>query len=130
MWSGSNAPALRSEDEAARRAPRCARKLGKFSRGVKWSAQFVGVPAGCQTGGGLIGGVTARRAWVIDLRRLGCGCGRRLVTGSCVIRETIQTGCPWSRPRVSIYLSIIALRSAASDLTSPPGLKRVSSALT
>ena len=40
--------------------------------------------------------------------RLGCGCGRRLVTGSCVIRETTQTGCPWSRPRVSlsIYLSI------------------------
>eukprot|EP00964_Phaeocystis_antarctica_P020930 scaffold11583_cov54-Phaeocystis_antarctica.AAC.2 len=40
--------------------------------------------------------------------RLGCGCGRRLVTGSCVNRETTQTGCPWSRPRVSlsIYLSI------------------------
>ena len=46
--------------------------------------------------------------WGIGLRRLGCGCGRRLVTGSCVIRETTQTGCPWSRPRVSlsIYLSI------------------------
>ena len=41
-------------------------------------------------------------------QRLGCGCGRRLVTGSCVIRETTQTGRPWSRPRVSlsIYLSI------------------------
>ena len=28
--------------------------------------------------------------------------------GSCVIRETTQTGCPWSRPRVSlsIYLEI------------------------
>ena len=24
----------------------------------------------------------------IGLRRLGCGCGRRLVTGSCVFRET------------------------------------------
>ena len=46
--------------------------------------------------------------WRIGLRRLGCGCGRRLVTGSCVIRETTQTGCPWSWPRVSlsIYLSI------------------------
>ena len=46
--------------------------------------------------------------WGIGLRRLGCGCGRRLVTGSCVIRETTQTGCPWSWPRVSlsIYLSI------------------------
>ena len=43
MWSGSNAPALRSEDEAARRAPRCARKLGKFSRGVKRSTQWVTV---------------------------------------------------------------------------------------
>ena len=79
MSSGSNAPALRSEDEAARRAPRGVRgdlKLGKFSRGVKWSAQFVGVPAGCQTGGGLIGGVTQRggllghRIDQIDLRRL------------------------------------------------------------
>ena len=31
-----------------------------------------------------------------------------LVMGSCVICETTQTGCPWSRPRVSlsIYLSI------------------------
>eukprot|EP00964_Phaeocystis_antarctica_P075857 scaffold46870_cov79-Phaeocystis_antarctica.AAC.1 len=28
----------------------------------------------------------------IDLRRLGSGCGRRLVTGSRVIRETIHTG--------------------------------------
>ena len=46
--------------------------------------------------------------WGIGLRRLGSGCGRHLVTGSCVIRETTQTGCPWSRPRVSlsIYLSI------------------------
>ena len=51
-------------------------------------------------------GVTARRAWVIDLRRLGCGCGRRLVTGSCVIRETTQTGRPWSRPRVSLSISL------------------------
>ena len=46
--------------------------------------------------------------WGIGLRRLGCGCGRRLVTGSCVICETTPTGCPRSRPRVSlsIYLSI------------------------
>eukprot|EP00964_Phaeocystis_antarctica_P162194 scaffold136028_cov127-Phaeocystis_antarctica.AAC.1 len=34
-----------------------------------------------------------------DLRRLGCGCGRCLVTGSRVICETTQIGCPWSRPR-------------------------------
>ena len=27
-----------------------------------------------------------------------------MVTGSCVIRETTQTGCPWSRPRVSLSL--------------------------
>ena len=26
--------------------------------------------------------------WGIGLRRLGCGCGRRLVTGSWFIRET------------------------------------------
>ena len=38
-----------------------------------------------------------------DLRRLGCGCGRCLVTGSRVICETTQIGCPWSRPRVSIH---------------------------
>ena len=44
--------------------------------------------------------------WGIGLRRLGCGCGRRLVTGSCVIRETTQTGCPWARPRVSLSISI------------------------
>ena len=44
--------------EAARRAPRRA-ELGKFSRGVKWSAQLTGVPDGCSTGGGLIGGMTA-----------------------------------------------------------------------
>ena len=36
--------------------------------------------------------------WGVGLRRLGCGCGRRLVTGSCVIRETTQTGRPRSRP--------------------------------
>ena len=37
----------------------------------------------------------------IGLRRR-LGCGRRLVMGSCVIRETTQTGCPWSWPRVSL----------------------------
>ena len=30
--------------------------------------------------------------WGIGLRRLGCGCGRRFVTGSCVIRETNPKG--------------------------------------
>ena len=28
------------------------------------------------------------------------------MTGSRVIRETTQTGCPWSRPRVSLSLSL------------------------
>ena len=55
---------------------------------------------------------------------LGCGCGRRLVTGSCVIRETTQAGCPWSRPRValSIYLSITSSTrpSASSSPTTTP----------
>eukprot|EP00964_Phaeocystis_antarctica_P091566 scaffold58753_cov51-Phaeocystis_antarctica.AAC.1 len=46
----------------------------------------------------------ARRAWVIDLRRLGCGCGRRLVTASCVIREAIQTSCLRSGLRVCVYV--------------------------
>ena len=46
--------------------------------------------------------------WGIGLRRLGCGCGRRLVTGSCVFRETTQTGCPWSWPRVSLSIYLLA----------------------
>ena len=87
-------------------------------RRSKWSVacsqSYGGHPAATTVHGVLptvTGGVTARRAWVVDvinLRRLGCGCGRRLVTGSRVIRETTQTGRPWSRPRVSlsIYLSI------------------------
>eukprot|EP00964_Phaeocystis_antarctica_P017050 scaffold9393_cov66-Phaeocystis_antarctica.AAC.3 len=39
--------------------------------------------------------------------RLGPPLALREVMGSCAIRETTQTGCPWSRPRVSlsIYLS-------------------------
>ena len=60
--------------------------------------------------------------WGIGLRRLGSGCGRRLVTGSCVIRETTQTGCPRSRPRVSlsIYLSIYrGTDTASNNLNSP-----------
>ena len=81
-----------------------AKKLGKFSRGVIWRQGLFQ--------GGLIGGVTARRAWVIDLRRLGCGCGRRLVTDSCVIRESTQTGSPCSRPRVSLS-SIYAAPTSA-----------------
>ena len=38
-----------------------------------------------------------------------------MVTGSCVIRETTQTGCPWSRPRVSlsIYRSLSSLAPLA-----------------
>ena len=40
--SGSNAPELRSDDEAARRAPRRARKLDT----LKWSAQIAWVADG------------------------------------------------------------------------------------
>ena len=35
---------------------------------------------------------------------VGCGCGRRLVTGSCVIRETTQPGCWWSTLGVSLSI--------------------------
>ena len=44
------------------------------------------------------------------------------MTGSCVIRETTHTGCPWSRPRVSlsIYLSIY-LRTCAKSGTLADG---------
>ena len=37
-------------------------------------------------------------AWGMDLRRLGCGCGRRLVTDSCCVLYA-------RRPDLSIYLS-------------------------
>ena len=48
--------------------------------------------------------------WGIGLRRLGCGCGRRLVTVVVfVIRETTPTGCPRSRRAFSVYLSIWAV---------------------
>jgi len=40
--------------------------------------------------------------WGIGLRRRGCGCGRRFVTGSCVIRETTPTGSIY----LYIYLSL------------------------
>jgi len=42
--------------------------------------------------------------WGIGLRLLGCGCGRRLVTGFCVIRETTPTGCR----SISIYPPTLA----------------------
>ena len=54
--------------------------------------------------------------WGIGLRRLGCGCGRRLVTGSCVIRETTQTGRPWSRPRVSHLVAYHAIFASRLNL--------------
>ena len=43
--------------------------------------------------------------------QLGVGPGwiQRLVTGDCVIRETTQTGCPWSRPRVSLSIYYLDL---------------------
>ena len=57
------------------------------------------------------------------------------MTGSRVIRETTQTGCPWSGPRVSlsIYLSIYLGRSvcgngrrnAQDELWSSPGFENV-----
>ena len=75
----------------------------------------------CVTHGSALGGLLSWLVWGIGLRRLGCGCGRRLVTGSCVNRETTQTGCPWSWPRVSlsIYLSIYLshLRAAPGQTT-------------
>ena len=46
-----------------------------------------------------------------------CGCGRRLVTGSCVIREKTQTGRPWSRPRVCLSISIYLYLSLSIYLT-------------
>ena len=55
--------------------------------------------------------VVCALVWGIGLRRLGCGCGRRLVTGSCVICETTPTGRPRSSPR-AIYLSIYPPRPA------------------
>ena len=60
--------------------------------------------------------------WGIGLRRLGSGCGRRLVTGSCVIRETTQTGCARSRPRV--YLSTLVTTSADSARCTTTGTQR------
>ena len=45
--------------------------------------------------------------WGIGLRRLGCGCGRRLVTGSCVyLRDDPDGSSAVSAARFSIYLSI------------------------
>jgi hypothetical protein len=100
----------------------------RFTVGQRFAAAWVRVRAACGTNeDSLCPGLV----WGIGLRRLGCGCGRRLVTGSCVylrsrttprvvrglgrafrvvvfICETTPTGCPRSRPRVSlsIYLSI------------------------
>ena len=55
--------------------------------------------------------------WGIGLRRLGCGCGRRLVTGSCVIRETTPDGLSVaSAARFSIYLSIWTERHVLTAL--------------
>ena len=45
--------------------------------------------------------------WGIGLRRLGCGCGRRLVTGSCVyLRDDPDGSSAVLAARFSIYLSI------------------------
>jgi len=43
---------------------------------VGWVGEGVGV--------GRVTWVACGVVWGIGLRRLGCGCGRRLVTGSCV----------------------------------------------
>ena len=76
---------------------------------------------GAEGGGrGRVASVVCGLVWGIGLRRLGCGCGRRSVMGSCVIRETTQTGCPWSRPRVSlsIYLFIYHSYHLVEKITS------------
>ena len=54
-----------------------------------------------------------------------------MVTGSCVIRETTQTGCPWSRPRVSlsIYLPIQACCSSRSTSTRAAGSRKAAPAV-
>ena len=64
-----------------------------------------------KNGVGRLTWVACALVWGIGLRRLGCGCGRRLVTGSCVYLRDDPTGCPRSRPRVSlsIYLSLYHL---------------------
>ena len=56
----------------------------------------------------LISGEAARGgAWRIDLRWLGCGCGRRLVTDSCCVLSARRPG--WvvrGLGRAFLYLSI------------------------
>ena len=62
--------------------------------------------------GCLISGEAGRGgAWGIDLRRLGCGCGRRLVTDSCCVLsarrpEWVVRGLGRAFLYLSIYLSI------------------------
>jgi hypothetical protein len=57
-----------------------------------------------------------------------CGCGRRFVTGSCVIRETTPTGCPRSRPRVFLFFLNLAapINAAISSARLVWALRKVS----
>ena len=55
----------------------------------------------------------------IGLRRLGCVCGRRLVTASCVPRETILKGPPRPGPRVPVSISP-SLYLSTSLAAAPP----------
>ena len=55
----------------------------------------------------------------IGLRRLGCVCGRRLVTASCVPRETILKGPPRPGPRVPLSISP-SLYLSTSLAAAPP----------
>ena len=52
----------------------------------------------------------------IGLRRLGCGCGRRLVTGSCVyLRDDPDGSSAVLAARFSIYLSIYLVLRASDE---------------
>ena len=51
----------------------------------------------------------------VCLRRPGCGCGRRLLTGSCVICETNPTGCPRSGRAFLYHLSVEHLQVRSSE---------------
>ena len=64
-----------------------------------WVGEGVGV--------GRVTWVACGLVWGIGLRRLGCGCGRRLVTGSCVyLRDDPDGSSAVLAARFSIYLSI------------------------
>jgi hypothetical protein len=76
------------------------------NRGVGWVEEGVGL-------GRRLTWVVCGLVWGIGLRRLGCGCGRRLVTGSCVyLRDDPDGLSAVQAARFSIYLSISNYESA------------------